>query len=276
MALPCPSSVFCSFLTVIPTEVEGPRHDCRITQLAETISPSPTVTLNKAGRLVPSLPASGISVAYNQRMSNPWLAIALKDYEGHMGSDNVRQLAALSDLFKCALDLCAPESVAVVGVAGGNGLERVYSAVTKRIVGLDVNARYLAAVRQRYATLPGLELCCADLADIPLSLTPVELVHAALVFEHTGLGRCLENTLPLVAPGGKLSVVLQLPSAAEQGVTPTRYASMQALRDSFALIDVSEFCRELEGKGFRLFHQEQRSLPAGKAFWHGIFGRGTQ
>jgi hypothetical protein len=102
------------------------------------------------------------------------------------------------------------------------------------------------------------------------------MVHAALIFEHTGLGRCLENTLSLVAPGGKLSVVLQLPSEAEQGVTPTRYASTQTLRDSFALIDVSQFRRELEGKGFHLFHQEQRSLPAGKAFWHGIFAHGTQ
>ena len=50
---------------------------------------------------------------------------------------------------------------------------------------------------------------CADLADMPLSLTPVALVHAALLFEHTGLGRCLENALLLVATGGKLSVVLQ-------------------------------------------------------------------
>jgi hypothetical protein len=90
-----------------------------------------------------------------------------------MGSDNVRQLAALSDLFKRALDLCAPESVAVVGVAGGNGLDRVDPSVTKRIIALDINARYLAAVQQRYATLPGLELHCTDLADAPLSLTPV-------------------------------------------------------------------------------------------------------
>ena len=209
-------------------------------------------------------------------MPNPWLAIALEDYEGHMGSDNVRQLEALSDLFKRALDLCSPESVAVLGVAGGNGLQRVDSAITKRIIGLDINARYLEAVRQRYGALPGLELCCADLADKHLSLAPVELVHAALFFEHTGLGRCLENALFLVAPGGKLSVVLQLPSEAEQDVTSTRYSSMQALRDCFALIDVSQFCRKLEGKGFHLFQQEQRSLPTGKAFWLGIFAHRTR
>jgi SAM-dependent methyltransferase len=148
-------------------------------------------------------------------MSNPWLAIPLEDYEGHMGSDNVRQLEALSDLFKRALDLCIPESVAVLGVAGGNGLDRIDSAITKRIVGLDINSSYLGAVRQRYGALPGLELCCTDLADMPMSLTPVELVHAALVFEHTGLGCSLENALLLVAPGGRLSVVLQLPSETE-------------------------------------------------------------
>jgi SAM-dependent methyltransferase len=209
-------------------------------------------------------------------MSNPWLSIELEDYEGHMGSENVRQLAALSGLFKRALDLCAPKSVAVVGVAGGNGLERIDSAITKSILGLDINPRYLATVRQRYGALPGLKLCCADLADLPLSLAPVELVYVALVFEHTGLGRCLENALLLVAPGGKLSVVLQLPSEAEQGVTPTRYSSMQALRDSFALIDISQFRQKLEDKGFDLVHQERRSLPAGKAFWLGIFAHGTE
>jgi predicted TPR repeat methyltransferase len=204
-------------------------------------------------------------------MTNPWLAIALEDYEGHMGSENVRQLEALSELFARALKVCVPRSVAVLGVAGGNGLERVDRAITKRIVGVDVNANYLEAVRQRYGALPGLELCCADLERERLSLAPADLVHAALVFEHTGLGRSLENAMSLVAPGGKLSVVLQLPSEAVDGVTETRYASMQTLRDSFALIDVPEFQRELAEKGYRMFHEERRALPGGKALWLGIF-----
>lgn len=209
-------------------------------------------------------------------MPNPWLAVALEDYEGHMGSDNVQQLKALSDLFGRALDLCVPESVAVLGVAGGNGLDRIDCAITKRIVGLDINARYLQAVRQRYGSLPGLELHSTDLADQRLRIAPVALVHAALVFEHTGLGRCLQNALSLVAPGSKFSVVLQLPSEAEPDVSVTHYTSIQALRHCFALIDVPQFCRILEAKEFDLIDQGRRSLPTGKAFWYGIFAHRIQ
>jgi hypothetical protein len=204
-------------------------------------------------------------------MSNPWLSIPLEDYEGHMGSESVQQLKALSDLFKRALDLCRPESVAVLGVAGGNGLEQIDCGVTKRIVGLDINILYLDEVRRRYGALSGLEVHCLDLADRQLSLAPVELVHAALFFEHAGLGRSLENALSLVSPTGRLSVILQLPSETQQGVTYTPYVSIQKLRDSFSLVDVTEFERLLGEKGFQLVEKDNRSLPAGKALWLGIF-----
>jgi hypothetical protein len=92
-------------------------------------------------------------------MPNPWLAISLEDYEGHMGSDDVRQLEPLSDLFRCALDLCRPESVAVLGIAGGNGLERVDPTITKRIVGVDIHAGYLGVVQQRYRNVEADAIC---------------------------------------------------------------------------------------------------------------------
>jgi hypothetical protein len=76
-------------------------------------------------------------------MRDSWLAIPLEDYEGHMGSAGVRQLTVLAELFGCVLDRCSPESVAVLGVAGGNGLEQIDSTVTKRIVGVDINPRYI-------------------------------------------------------------------------------------------------------------------------------------
>jgi Zn-dependent alcohol dehydrogenase len=182
-------------------------------------------------------------------MSSPWLSIPLEDYEGHMDSAGVRQLTVLAELFKCALDRCLPESVAVLGVAGGNGLEQIDCAATKRIVGVDINQRYLDEVQRRFGTLAGLELHCLDLAERNFSLAPVALVHVALIFEHVGLGLALENALSLVAPGGRLSVVLQLSSGDEQGVASTSYTSMQKLKQDFALIDISEFQRLLGCRG---------------------------
>jgi len=206
-------------------------------------------------------------------MSNPWLAISLEDYEGHMGSAGVRQLTALAELFKFALDRCFPESVAVLGVAGGNGLEQIDCAATKRIVGVDINQRYLHEVQRRFGALPGLELHCRDLAELDFSLAPVALVHAALIFEHVGLGLALKNALSLVASGGRLSVVLQLPSEDEPGVASTSYTSMLTLKQDFALIDISEFQRLLAQEGFHLVEQENRTLPAGKALWLGVFAK---
>ena len=204
-------------------------------------------------------------------MSNPWLAIPLEDYEGHMGSAGVRQLTVLAELFRRTLDRCLPESVAVLGVAGGNGLEEIDCAITKRIVGVDINQRYLDEIERRFGELPGLELHCRDLAERDFRLPPVALVHAALIFEHVGLGLALQNALSLVAPRGKLSVVLQLPSEEEQGVASTGYTSMQTLQQDFALVDISEFQRLLAQQGLQLIEQEKRSLPAGKALWLGVF-----
>lgn len=208
-------------------------------------------------------------------MSNPWLDIPLEDYEGHMASEEVRQLPILAELFKCALDHCRPESVAVLGIAGGNGLEQLDRSVTKRIVGVDINQQYLDEVQQRFGTLAGLELHRRDLTERQFSLAPVAMVHAALIFEHVGLGIALENALALVAPGGKLSIVLQLPSVEEQGVASTRYTSMQTLKRDFALIDRDEVQRLLRLRGFQLVEQENRSVPAGKALWIGVFARSS-
>lgn len=204
-------------------------------------------------------------------MPNPWLSIPLADYEGHMQSPEVRQLKALSDLFAEALQSCRPQSVAILGIAGGNGLEHIDPGLTRRIVGVDVNPLYLDAVRKRFAAASGLELHCADLAEQRVDVEPVQLVHAALVFEHAGAGQCLENALSLVAPGGALSAVLQLPSGIEHGVSASPFPSMQRLKHDFSLIDPAWFRAALAQRGFHPTHEVQRPLPAGKGLWMGIF-----
>jgi SAM-dependent methyltransferase len=207
------------------------------------------------------------------RMENPWLSVPLEDYEGHMKSAGVRQLTALSDLFADAIAFCRPASIALLGIAGGNGLDHIDGKITHRVVGLDVNPSYLEAVRRRYQSLRGLELHCIDLVDQVADLEPVALVHAALVFEHAGVGRCLDNALSIVAPGGAISVVLQLPSQIEQGVGASRFSSIENLKGHFSLIDPFWLRETLELRKFSLAFHKQRPLAAGKAFWMDIFTR---
>jgi hypothetical protein len=207
-------------------------------------------------------------------MRNPWLMVPLSDYEGHMTSPEVAQLGVLAELFAEALRLRQPASVAVLGVAGGNGLERIDNKQTRRVVGIDVNPVYLDAVRSRYQHLTGLELHCCDLGEDLLQMPPVELVHAALVFEHAGIGRCLENALVLVSKNGALSVVLQLPGDPGQDVGKGGYPSIRRhIASHFVLIEPDWMVLELEKRGFRKIYQQKRFLPAGKAFWMGVFAR---
>jgi hypothetical protein len=207
-------------------------------------------------------------------MSNPWLNIPLADYEGHMRSDEVQQLDALSELFAAALERCQPTSVAVLGVGGGNGLDRIDSRVTKRVVGLDLNRHYLDEARKRYGGMCNLSLHCVDLAEERVELEPVHLVHAALVFEHAGIDRCLENAVSLVGGVvGALCAVLQLPSQAEQEIGSTNFSSMLTLKDNFALVDPLSFQRKLASVGFRMVHEVLRPVPAGKGLWMAVFER---
>ncbi len=190
-----------------------------------------------------------------------------------MASAQVQQATALSDLFAEALALRKPASVAILGVAGGNGLDRIDSNLTKRVVGVDINPAYLDSARRRFSHLAGLELHAIDLSEQVLQLPPVELVHAALIFEHAGTGRCLDNALDLVASGGACSIVLQLPATDAQEVGRSGFASIQRLASNFSLIDTNHLCQILGQRAFALAHQATRSLPGGKGFWMGIFVR---
>jgi hypothetical protein len=210
---------------------------------------------------------------YHSELMTPWLQVPLAEYEGHMNAAGVEQLVPLRNLFADALAKTQPESVAILGVAGGNGLDAISTARTRRIVGVDVHPEYLNAVATRYSGMPGLELHQADLAAGRLQVAPVEHVHVALVFEHAGTGHCLQNALSLVAGGGWLSVVLQLPSVSEHGVSPTGYASLQALKPRFCFVEPAAFTREVAASGFELEAEQQCALPAGKAFWQGIYRR---
>ena len=211
-------------------------------------------------------------------MTNPWLSIPLGDYEGHMNHPTVQQLRALSELFKHAVIHAKPRSVAVLGVAGGNGLQHVTDRDIVRVVAIDINQQFLEATRARFARFgssASLELHCADLTVDQIRIKPVDLVHAALIFEHAGTENALENAVSLVGRHGRLSVVLQLPTPEQMPVAPTAFESMQALRDHFAFVDRDRLHLSLEDRGFVPDTELTWPLRGNKAFWLGVFAKSS-
>lgn len=58
-------------------------------------------------------------------MSHPWKEIALRDYENHMRLENVYQLQTMNEMMKEQFCAYPAQSVMILGVAGGNGLEHI-------------------------------------------------------------------------------------------------------------------------------------------------------
>ena len=199
---------------------------------------------------------------------NPWIEVAPADYEAHMTSPAVAQLPALADVLARDLALYRPGSLLVVGCATGNGFEHIDPAITARVTGVDVNPTFLAVARERHSPrLPGLELIRGDILDPALAPGTFALVHAALIFEHVSWQAALRRISGWVAPGGVLSVVLQLPSAEVAAVSPTAAASRYPrIAQEMRLVDPGEFLEAAQELGLGAQSAQHIPLPQGKAF----------
>ena len=82
-------------------------------------------------------------------MENPWEKIALSDYENHMRLDSVCQLQAMNAMMKDQLSRHPAETVMLLGIAGGNGLEHIDPRKVQTLYGVDINQKYLTACAER-------------------------------------------------------------------------------------------------------------------------------
>jgi SAM-dependent methyltransferase len=197
--------------------------------------------------------------------TNPWLEIPLADYEAHMALPQVAQAELLARTLVAAVDACSPASVAVLGCAGGNGFER-FPPTVRRVVGIDVNAAYVAAARERHArNIPGLELHVADIEHDALSIEPVDLAYAALLFEYVDAARALDHILAWIRPGGTLVAVLQMPSDLPE-VTPSPFTSLERLAPVMRLLAPQDLAALAAVRGYRLARTEIAAAGGGKRF----------
>ena len=183
-----------------------------------------------------------------------------------MSLPTIAQGEMLASEFSEALRHFSPDSVAVIGCAGGNGFDKI-PATVKRVVGVDINPSYIASASSRYlGHIPGLEFHVADIQAAPLSIAPVDLIFAALVFEYVTLPATLGNLARVCRPGGRLVSVLQQPSAHVHAVSPSPYTSVQVLVPLMRLVPPAELTECAASSGFTLESERTVVLKSGKEF----------
>lgn len=128
------------------------------------------------------------------RMQNPWEKIPLKDYEAHMSLESVRQLQAMHEIMRDQLNVYPAESLMILGVAGGNGVdyvrEKAGEGKSEKGVWRGCQSLLSETVRQRYADLKGILECIrVNLRKEPGRLPQAEFVIANLLIEYVGWRR---------------------------------------------------------------------------------------
>jgi hypothetical protein len=201
-------------------------------------------------------------------MRNPWLDIPLEDYEGHMSLPSIGQAQMLSDQLHAVIRRVQPASVAVIGCAGGNGLDRIDPGAVRRVVAVDINPVYVEeAARRHGGRFDRFEAHCADIQSKALTFEPVDLIYAALLFEYVDTPAALENLRRLSRQGGTLAAILQLPHEEKTAISPSPYATLQGLSPLMRLVDPAELSRQAAAAGFTSDAKpETLDLPSGKRF----------
>ncbi len=124
-------------------------------------------------------------------MKNPWEILDLSIYENHMNLENVDQIPLLNKIMKSQLSYFNVDSVAIWGIAGGNGLEHISCKNFKKVHGIDINSKYLNEIKRRFPDLNCLILEKLDLNDLLIDLPETGLVIANLLIEYIGLNNFL-------------------------------------------------------------------------------------
>ena len=184
-------------------------------------------------------------------MRNPWLDVPLADYEAHMALPAIGQSQLIADQLDVLVRTYAPSSVAILGCAGGNGLERLIDARVSRVVGVDINPHYIEEARQRYdGRVPGLELFVADIQTSEWLFEPVDFIYAALVFEYVDVVRTMRVLRRHCNPKGILAVLSQVPHETLPEVSPSPYTTLRLLEPRMHLLSHEELQRHARQMGF--------------------------
>ena len=198
-------------------------------------------------------------------MSNPFLEIPLDVYEKHMSLDTIQQLPILNNIMKKQLNSYEVNSVMILGIAGGNGLEHIDITKTDIVYGVDINEKYLEACRQRYSNLNGhFETICVDLTNKDVVIPKAKLVIANLIVEYIGYDT-FQHHIKVMSPKF-ISVVIQI-NEQEGFVSESPYLhAFDRVSEVHHTMEENELCNSLSEIGYSILYREDIPLPNGKKF----------
>ncbi len=198
-------------------------------------------------------------------MGNPWEKIELSDYENHMSLESVYQLQVLNQMMGEQFEAYDIDTIMILGIAGGNGLEHIDKSKIKKVYGVDVNQDFLTECKKRYEALGDvLETIRADLADANLQLPHSGLLVANLLVEYIGY-ECFQRVVGLVKPL-YVSCIIQI-NTGESFVSDSPYIhAFDCLEEVHHQMDEKSLTDCMSRIGYELKHTSEQLLPNGKKF----------
>lgn len=196
-------------------------------------------------------------------MSNPWEEIPLDAYENHMKLDSVMQLQAMNSMMKEQFDRYPADSVIILGIAGGNGLEHINARKFRKVYGIDINSGFLETVGKRYSQLSEiLECICLNIVEEAYKLPKAELLIANLLIEYIGYD-CFKVTVKQVKPK-YVSCIIQV-NISDAWVSDSPYIHVfDDLESVHYQINENELIKTMENIEYKFTERAEYSLPNGK------------
>lgn len=198
-------------------------------------------------------------------MSNPWEEISLSDYENHMKLDSVMQLQIMNQMMKGQFNAYSINSVMILGIAGGNGLEHINKNKFKKVYGIDINKEYLTAVKERYSDISNILECVQlNLIEETNKLPRAELLVANLLIEYIGYD-CFQKAVEQVQPK-YVSCIIQI-NIDDSWVSDSPYIHVfDSLDKVHHQMEENLLIQTLKGIEYKLIMQKEKLLPNGKEF----------
>lgn len=198
-------------------------------------------------------------------MSNPWEEIKLDDYENHMSLESVYQLQVLNEMMGEQFSAYGIESIMILGVAGGNGLEHIDRNKIKKVYGVDVNQSFLTECTKRYSDLGAVfEPVCADLLADDLCLPQCDLLVANLLVEYIGY-ECFQRVVRLIEPEF-VTCIIQI-NTGSSFVSDSPYLhAFDCLEEVHHQMEEDALVYGMSEIGYGKIKRLERELPNGKRF----------